>query len=167
MNKMCAAVITGPREAGIVEVPRPEPAPGELVVKIEGCGVCASNMPLWEGRPWFRYPAAPGAPGHEGWGRVAALGAGVTAFAEGGHLSFLQRLRRIRPCFRLGRREATRHIDGSFYDTSRETIAAPPEEWGGRAAVAWVRQLREGGRFDPAAEKLVDVAAILDAAYGR
>ena len=68
-----------------------------------------------------------------------------------------------------------RNVDGSFYDftaerfhgTSRETIAAPPEEWGGRAAVAWVRQLQEGGRFDPAAEKLVDVAAILDAAYGR
>lgn len=69
-----------------------------------------------------------------------------------------------------------RNVDGSFYDfvaerfrgTSRETIAAPPDEWGGRAAVAWARKLRhEGPSFDPAAEQLVKVAEILDAAYGR
>lgn len=69
-----------------------------------------------------------------------------------------------------------RNVDGSFYDfvaerfrgTSREVIASPPEEWGGKAAVAWARRLREQGRgFDPEAEKLVEVAALLDAAYGR
>jgi predicted dehydrogenase len=69
-----------------------------------------------------------------------------------------------------------RNVDGSFYDfvaerfkgTSRETIASPPDEWGGRAAVNWARTLRQQGkRFDPAAEKLVKVAAVLDAAYGR
>ena len=88
-NVMRAAVITGPRQAGLVEVPRPEPATGELVVKLEGCGVCASNIPLWEGRPWFQYPALPGAPGHEGWGRVAALGAGVIGLSEGDRVTFL------------------------------------------------------------------------------
>jgi predicted dehydrogenase len=69
-----------------------------------------------------------------------------------------------------------RNVDGSFYDfvaecfrgTARETIAAPPDDWGGRGAVAWARKLRlEGRAFDPAAEKLVHVAAVLDAAYGR
>ena len=68
-----------------------------------------------------------------------------------------------------------RNVNGSFYDfvaerfrgTSRETVSAPPDEWGGRAAVAWARRLRSGGGFDTAAEKLVDVAAAMDAVYGR
>jgi threonine dehydrogenase-like Zn-dependent dehydrogenase len=36
--------------------------------------VCHSNIPLWQGRPWFQYPSAPGAPGHEGWGVIDAVG---------------------------------------------------------------------------------------------
>src|SRR6185437_579612 len=49
----------------------------------EGCGVCGSNLPRWEGRPWFQYPAEPGCPGHEGWGRVAALGSRASSLAVG------------------------------------------------------------------------------------
>ncbi|HJV33575.1 Gfo/Idh/MocA family oxidoreductase [Geomonas sp.] len=69
-----------------------------------------------------------------------------------------------------------RNVDGSFYDfvaerfrgTTRETIAVPPDDWGGRAAVTWAKKLRqEGPRFDPAAERLVEVATVLDTAYGR
>lgn len=70
---------------------------------------------------------------------------------------------------------ALKNVNGSFYDfaaeayhgTSRETLATPPDEWGGRAAVDWARRLSEGARFDPAAERLVDVAAVLDRIYGR
>lgn len=39
--------------------------------------MCGSNLPVWEGRPWFSYPLEPGAPGHEGWGTVAEAGEGV------------------------------------------------------------------------------------------
>lgn len=46
-------------------------------VELEGCGVCGSNLPVWEGRPWFSYPLEPGAPGHEGWGTVAEVADGV------------------------------------------------------------------------------------------
>lgn len=68
-----------------------------------------------------------------------------------------------------------RNVEGSFYNfvaerfrgTARETIASPPEEWGGKAAVAWAKKLRASRTFDPEAEKLVQVAAVLDAAYGR
>ena len=70
---------------------------------------------------------------------------------------------------------ALRNVNGSFYDftaeayhgTSRETLASPPDEWGGRAAADWARRLSEGARFDPAAERLADVAAVLDRIYGR
>jgi threonine dehydrogenase-like Zn-dependent dehydrogenase len=67
---MRAARIAGPGRAEATTVPRPDPGPGEVLVRVEGCGVCASSLPFWEGREWFSYPAEPGAPGHEVWGRT-------------------------------------------------------------------------------------------------
>jgi threonine dehydrogenase-like Zn-dependent dehydrogenase len=61
----------------VVDLARRDPLPGEVRVALEGCGVCGSNLPVWEGREWFTYPLQPGAPGHEGWGEVAAVGDGV------------------------------------------------------------------------------------------
>jgi threonine dehydrogenase-like Zn-dependent dehydrogenase len=86
---MQAAVILAPGSAGVVEVPLPRAGAGEVVVRLEGCGVCASNLPLWQGRTWFSYPALPGAPGHEGWGRVQELGSGVTGLSVGDRVTFL------------------------------------------------------------------------------
>jgi threonine dehydrogenase-like Zn-dependent dehydrogenase len=65
---MRAAVLVKPGRFEIQEVPIPEPGPGEVRIKLEGCGVCASNIPPFEGRDWFNYPMEPGALGHEGWG---------------------------------------------------------------------------------------------------
>lgn len=67
---MAAAVVASPRRMRLERVPRPEPRTGELLVRVLGCGICASSLPLWEGRPWFEYPLAPGAPGHEPWGEL-------------------------------------------------------------------------------------------------
>jgi threonine dehydrogenase-like Zn-dependent dehydrogenase len=65
-----SAVLTGPGSVELVEgAPAPMP-PGSVRVAVEGCGVCGSNLPVWEGRPWFDYPLPPGNPGHEAWGRV-------------------------------------------------------------------------------------------------
>jgi threonine dehydrogenase-like Zn-dependent dehydrogenase len=58
-------------------------------VRLEGCGVCASNIPPFEGREWFTYPMAPGALGHEGWGVVDAVGEGVTGVAVGDRVASL------------------------------------------------------------------------------
>jgi threonine dehydrogenase-like Zn-dependent dehydrogenase len=80
---MAAAVLDAPRSFRAVREPVPEPKPGEVLVRVEGCGVCVSSLPLWEGRPWFTYPLAPGEPGHEGWGVVEAVGDDVDAFAPG------------------------------------------------------------------------------------
>lgn len=65
------------------------PSFGEAVVKLEGCGVCASNLPVFEGRPWFTYPLEPGAPGHEGWGVVQEIGEGVKKVSPGDRVAFL------------------------------------------------------------------------------
>ena len=70
---------------------------------------------------------------------------------------------------------ALRNVDGSFYDLAAErfdgprrtTLAAPPDAWGGRAAADWARRLAAGERFDQKAERLVDVAAVIDRLYGR
>jgi predicted dehydrogenase len=70
---------------------------------------------------------------------------------------------------------ALRNVGGSFYDfeaelyrgTSTESLAGPPDEWGGRAAADWAKRLAAGERFDAAAEKLVEVAGVLDRIYGR
>jgi len=70
---------------------------------------------------------------------------------------------------------ALRNVGGSFYDfeaeqyrgTAAETLASPPDEWGGRAAADWAARLAAGERFDPAAGRLVEVAEVLDRIYGR
>lgn len=87
--EMRAAVLAGDRGVRVEGVAIPEPGPGEVRIRLEGCGVCASNLPVWEGRSWFNYPLPAGAPGHEGWGRVDALGAGVTGVEEGDRVAFL------------------------------------------------------------------------------
>jgi threonine dehydrogenase-like Zn-dependent dehydrogenase len=71
---MRAGVLAAPGEVRLIEAAIPHPGTGEVRVAIQGCGVCGSSIPVWEGRPWFSYPLAPGAPGHEGWGRVDAAG---------------------------------------------------------------------------------------------
>jgi D-arabinose 1-dehydrogenase-like Zn-dependent alcohol dehydrogenase len=86
---MRAAVVTAPGRVELHGVAIPEPGPTEVVVRLEGCGVCGSNGPVWEGREWFRYPLAPGAPGHEGWGRVAAAGRDVRTVREGDRVAAL------------------------------------------------------------------------------
>lgn len=86
---MRAAVFAGPQSITFEDVALPEPAPGQVRVRLEGCGVCGSNLPVWEGRPWFNYPQEPGAPGHEGWGVVDAVGAEVTGLNEGDRVAAL------------------------------------------------------------------------------
>lgn len=67
------------------------------------------------------------------------------------------------------------NVAGSFYDftaelrrgTKTEVLVAPPDDWGGRAAVDWAARLAAGGGFDPEADRLLPVASVLDRIYGR
>ncbi|MBL0426941.1 zinc-binding dehydrogenase [Ramlibacter alkalitolerans] len=86
---MHAGVISAPGQAAVHSVEAPEPGRGQVLVRLEGSGVCASSLPLWEGREWFNYPQPAGAPGHEGWGRVAAIGEGVAGLNEGDRVAAL------------------------------------------------------------------------------
>lgn len=80
---MRAAVVT---ELGqpldIREIERPEPGPGEILVRTQASGVCHTDLHAAEG-DWPVKPTPPFIPGHEGVGFVAGVGAGVTAVKEG------------------------------------------------------------------------------------
>jgi threonine dehydrogenase-like Zn-dependent dehydrogenase len=80
---MRAAVIDKPGSITVVDTDAPQPGPGQTQVRLSGTGLCGSNLPVWEGRPWFTYPLPPGAPGHEGWGHIERLGEGVTDLRVG------------------------------------------------------------------------------------
>ena len=83
VNTMRAATVVSPGKVEVCEIPLPQPGPNQIRIRLEGCGVCHSNIPPFEGRPWFNYPLAPGQLGHEGWGVVDEVGPGVTGFAVG------------------------------------------------------------------------------------
>ena len=86
---MQAAVLEGPGRAVVTEVARPEPGPGQVRVRLEGCGVCASNLTPWEGPEWMQFPTEPGALGHEGWGVIDAVGEGVEGLVPGDRVAAL------------------------------------------------------------------------------
>jgi threonine dehydrogenase-like Zn-dependent dehydrogenase len=89
VSHMRAAVIAEPQRVEIHETPKPSAGAGQVLVRLEGCGVCASNIPPWQGKPWFTYPMAPGALGHESWGCIEAVGQGVTEFEPGDRVAMI------------------------------------------------------------------------------
>lgn len=69
----------------VEEVAAPEPGPGEVILKVEACGVCHSDLHLAEGdwKPLLKIVKTPLIPGHEVVGRVVAKGEGVTELEPG------------------------------------------------------------------------------------
>src|SRR5436305_10037588 len=86
---MRAAVLAGPKQFTVKTVALPVPGADEVRVRLEGCGVCGSNLAPYEGRPWFQYPRDPGDPGHEGWGEVDAVGANAKEIRRGERVALL------------------------------------------------------------------------------
>jgi threonine dehydrogenase-like Zn-dependent dehydrogenase len=86
---MRAVRLTGPGRISVDEVTVPEPGPGQVRIRLEGCGVCASNLTPWSGPDWMKFPTDPGGMGHEGWGLVDAVGEGVHEFSVGHRVAAL------------------------------------------------------------------------------
>ncbi|MFC0313750.1 alcohol dehydrogenase AdhP [Gordonia phosphorivorans] len=82
-DKITAAVVT---ELGaaleITDIDMPVPGPGQALVKLETSGVCHTDLHARNG-DWPVQPSPPFVPGHEGVGRVVAVGDGVTELAVG------------------------------------------------------------------------------------
>jgi alcohol dehydrogenase, propanol-preferring len=63
------------------EIERPQPGPGEVLVRVRACGICRTDLHIAEGElPPRRTPLVPG---HQVVGEVLAAGAGVPAIAPG------------------------------------------------------------------------------------
>ena len=77
---MRVAVLSAPRRLELVEHPVPVPAAGELLLRVAGCGVCASELDMWQGSAHVDYPRFPG---HEVSGTVERVGPAVSGFAAG------------------------------------------------------------------------------------
>jgi threonine dehydrogenase-like Zn-dependent dehydrogenase len=77
---MRAAVFIGKGQIELREVPRPEPGPGEALVRVTLTTICGTDVHILKGE----YPVKPGLiVGHEPVGRIEALGAGVSGFQAG------------------------------------------------------------------------------------
>jgi L-iditol 2-dehydrogenase len=80
---MRAVEVERPGSAGLVDVARPVPGPGEVLVAVAAVGICGSDVEILGGTrpaPYVRYPVVPG---HEWAGTVAEVGPGVTGLAPG------------------------------------------------------------------------------------
>ncbi|MDB5472946.1 MAG: Zn-dependent alcohol dehydrogenase GroES-like protein [Devosia sp.] len=88
-EQMQAAVVTGPGVVAIEHHSLPVPQAGQVRIRLEGCGVCASNLGPWAGPEWMKFPTEPGGLGHEGWGIIDAVGPQVTGFAPGDRVAAL------------------------------------------------------------------------------
>jgi len=83
MAKMKALVKrdAGARGLELLDVERPEPGDGDLLLRVEVAGICGSDMPLYRGEaPWLRTPRIPG---HEWAGVVEKTGENVVGFDAG------------------------------------------------------------------------------------
>ena len=78
---MLAAILKNFNDLVLEDVPVPEPDYGEVVVRISGCGFCATDFKAIKGIR--RNVAFPFIPGHEPSGVVSAIGQGVQHFQEG------------------------------------------------------------------------------------
>jgi len=70
----------------IEEMPRPEPGPREVLIRVAACGICGSDVHGYDGSSGRRIP--PLVMGHEAAGVVTALGSGVTKFKVGDRVTF-------------------------------------------------------------------------------
>jgi L-iditol 2-dehydrogenase len=70
----------------IADLPDPTPGQGEVLISVAACGICGSDVHGYDGSSGRRIP--PIVMGHEAAGTIAALGDGVSGFAEGDRVTF-------------------------------------------------------------------------------
>lgn len=74
------AVLTAPKKIEIQEVPIPEVGDDDILVKVEGAGVCGTDVHEWKGDPFGLIPVVLG---HEGTGEIIGLGKNVKCDTAG------------------------------------------------------------------------------------
>ncbi|MFQ5846004.1 MAG: zinc-dependent alcohol dehydrogenase family protein [Planctomycetota bacterium] len=128
---MRAWILDGPapleeRPLRLVERPDPVPGPGEIVIDVDACGLCRTDIHIAEGE--IELPTLPLVPGHQAVGRVAARGEGAERFPDGARagVAWLHRTcARCPDCARAAEnlcrdaRFTGYHVDGGFAERLR------------------------------------------------
>jgi len=83
---MKSLLLTAYNHLEITDMPTPAVGTGEVLVRVEACGICGSDVHGLDGSTGRRIP--PIVMGHEAAGTVEAVGAGVTRFAKGDRVTF-------------------------------------------------------------------------------
>ncbi len=83
---MKALLLTAPSRLEFVDFPEPQPADGEVVVKVHACGICGSDIHGWDGSSGRRN--APLIMGHEASGEIVATGPSVKKWRAGDRVTF-------------------------------------------------------------------------------
>ncbi len=83
---MKSLLLTAYNHLEITDMPLPSPGPGEVLVRVEACGICGSDVHGLDGSTGRRIP--PIVMGHEAAGTVESVGEGVTRFAKGDRVTF-------------------------------------------------------------------------------
>ena len=83
---MKALVLTDYRKLELQDIPKPSPGPDEVLIRVEACGVCGSDVHGYDGSTGRRIP--PLVMGHEAAGVIAEVGSAVTGFHQGQRVTF-------------------------------------------------------------------------------
>ena len=83
---MKALLLSQYKHLEIADLPQPTPGHGEVLISVAACGICGSDVHGYDGSSGRRIP--PIVMGHEAAGIIAALGDGVSGFAEGDRVTF-------------------------------------------------------------------------------
>ncbi len=83
---MKALLLTEYKHLEMAEIPRPEIGPDDVLIQVQACGICGSDIHGWDGSSGRRIP--PLVMGHEASGIVAASGSDATEFSEGDRVTF-------------------------------------------------------------------------------
>ena len=81
MQRMKAAVLVAPHRFEIRDVPMPDVGPSDVLIKVERCGICGTDMHMFNGH--YAADQLPIIPGHEFSGTIARLGEAVTRLEVG------------------------------------------------------------------------------------
>jgi L-iditol 2-dehydrogenase len=147
---MQAAVMHSPGDIRLEEVPMPQPGPGEVLLQVEACGVCGSDIPRMLTAGAHRMPLICG---HEFSGRISDVGQAVVGFEHGELVSVPPLI----PC-----RVCTACLQGQF------SLCEDYDYFGSRRDGAYAQfvtspvgnLVRVPAQLDPVAAAMVDPAAI-------
>src|SRR4051794_9887363 len=97
---MKALLLSQYRRLEVTDLATPEPVAGEVLIRVAACGICGSDVHGYDGSSGRRIP--PIVMGHEAAGTIAAMGKGVSGWAEGDRVTFDSTIYcgECRPCAR-------------------------------------------------------------------